>query len=73
MFATLLESPLVVLDAVDILDMAGKNALLRYIKADSNRHYLLCMMVSAKDKAPKASALGIKNSYYIENGRITEV
>lgn len=66
-------SPLVVIDGADILDASGKNGLFKLLQANPQRHFLVCMTISQKEKVPNLAAAKIGRSYWVENGRLQEL
>ncbi len=66
-------SPVIVIDAADILDAKGKNGLFSLINADSKRHFLVCMTASSPEKVPDLNRSGIGTTYWIEAGKVKAI
>ncbi|MBQ7412669.1 MAG: hypothetical protein IJ077_08665 [Eubacterium sp.] len=62
----------VVIDGAELLDLHGKNGLLKVLLNQNEFNAIIGMMLPNKEKAPKNAAHGIK-SYWVENGIFREV
>lgn len=65
------ESPIMVFDGADILDVKGKNALFNLIDAVKIPS-IVCMTVSTRDRAPK-SVNGKSASFWVDGGIMEDV
>ena len=61
-------SPVVVIDAADVLDAPTRAGLVHMIRA-SHLHALVCMTLSRVDQLPDLAEAGFGASYWIEAGR----
>lgn len=62
----------VIIDGAELLDLNGKNGLLKVLLKQCKFNAIIGLMMPSKDKAPKNAAHGIK-SYWVENGIFEEV
>lgn len=64
--------PMVVVDAADILDRAGRNGLFRMLKI-ATVPVLVTMTMSARDEVPDLSKAGLGRSYWLESSATTAI
>ena len=66
------QDDVVIIDGAELLDLNGKNGLLRVLMAQNKFNAIIGLMLPNKDKAPKNTAAGIK-TYWVDNGIFTEI
>lgn len=62
----------VIIDGAELLDLHGKNGLLKVLLKQNKFNAIIGLMLPSADKAPKSIEHGIK-SYWVENGIFREV
>lgn len=65
-------SPIIVVDAADILDKKGRNGLIALAKSFV-KPVVIMMTMGAKEEVPNLSKLGMKSFWINENGEVEEV
>lgn len=63
------QSEIVILDATDTLDKAGKNGLFRILMAES-LPALVCIKADAPDEVPDLAANGVGATWWVEGGAV---
>lgn len=65
-------STTLIIDGAELLDLHGKNGLLKVLLSQDKYNAIIGLMLPNKEKAPKNDKHGIK-SYWVENGLFEEV